>query len=489
MAEENQDTLRNDTISGVSWSVASQVIIQVSSFIIGIIMVRLLTPNDFGMMSMILVITGFANVFKNFGLGSAIIQDQTLKQKDLSTIFWFNISLGAFVSFLIYSSSSFIAKFYDIPKLVDITELLSINFFITSLNLVQFSLFRKKMDFKTIFIVQTTATILSGAVGISLAMYGYGVWSLVGKALVFSSTGCILFWLFSSWRPVLTFDVASLKKVFNFSLPLLFNETFNYWVRNIDNLLIGKYLGGQQLGFYDRSYQLMLLPVSNISSVIGNVLFPSFSKISQEHERIGNIFRLSVGSICLIVMPLMIGLFLTADQVVLIVFGEAWLEMIPVLKVLSLLGISQSVIHLTSSIMLSQGATKLIFKLGLVTKIFTILMIVFGLQYGIIGVAICYFIANLFTSPLIFYISGRLINLPYSKVLLSLLPIMASTAIMGFLVYAIGQLLSSNGYDAVIILLGQIIIGVLSYGLAVFFFKPEAFIYLQSIYQNRIQNN
>ena len=489
MIKDKQDTLRSDTIVGVSWSVASQVIIQISSFIIGIVMVRLLTPKDFGMMSMVLVITGFANVFKNFGLGSAIIQDQTLKQEDLSTIFWFNISLGAIVSFIIYSSSGFIADFYDTPKLADITAILSINFFITSLNLVQFSLFKKRLDFKTIFIVQTTATILSGVIGISLAMFDYGVWSLVVKALIFSSVGCLLFWTFSRWTPSFTFNTKSLKKVFNFSIPLLSSEAFNYWVRNIDNLLIGKYLGGQQLGFYDRSYQLMLLPVSNISSVIGNVLFPSFSKIAEEHERIGNIFRLSVGSICLIVMPLMIGLFLTADHVVLVVFGEAWLEMIPVLKVLSLLGVSQSVIHLTSSIMLSQGATKLIFKLGLLTKIFTILMIVFGLQYGIVGVAVCYFIANLFTSPLIFYVSGRLINLPYFKVLKSIVPIIISTMIMGFFVYAVGQWLSINEYQAVIILLAQVITGGLIYVAAIFYLKPESFIYLQSIYQNRIQNN
>ncbi len=448
-------------------------------------MVRLLSPREFGLMSMVVVLTGFANVFRSFGLGSYIVHSNELDQKELSTIFWFSIIIGSLISLIFFFSSGFISDFYEEPALESIAKVISLNFIVSSISLVPFSLLRQRMDFKSIFKVQTVATILSGLGAIYLAYSGFGVWSLVAKAMTFTALGCIFYWYWAKWKPNFSFYKPGIRKMLNFSLPLLGSESFNYWVRNVDNLLIGKYLGSQQLGFYDRSYTLMLLPVNNVSSVIVNVLFPSFSSIKDDHARIVSIFRLSAGSVCLIVMPLMVGLFVCAEQVVSVIFGEQWLPMVPVLQILSLLGISQSVVHLTSSLMLSQGKTKLIFQLGIVTKSFTILMIVIGLQYGITGVALFYLIANIFTSPLIFYVSGRLVNMPFWKTLKSVLPILFAAICMGIIVYFVGKFLIAAEISDAITLLSQIIIGGLVYGIFILLLKPEAFLEIQKIIKSR----
>lgn len=474
------DKLKKETITGISWSLASQVVIQASTFIIGLILVKLLEPEDFGLMSMVVVITGFANVFKSFGLGSAIIHDQTIDQNDLSTIFWFNLLIGFCLTVLIFLSKGLISSFYNQPDLIPIVSIISLNFFITSFNIVQFSLLRKKLDFKKIFIVQTIATLLSGGLAIFLASKGAGVWSLVWKTLCFSSALTILFWILHDWKPSFTFRKKSLNKAVGFGLPLMASESFNYWVRNIDNLLIGKYWGGSQLGFYDRSYQLMLLPVNNMSAVIGSVLFPSFSKIQEDHKRVSNIFRLSAGGVSLIVMPMMIGLFITAEYLVISLFGQKWLPMVPVLKILSLLGISQSIIHLTSTILLSQGKTKLILKLGLVTKTFTILMIVLGLKNGIVGVATNYLIANLITSPLILYVTGRLINLPYWSFLKDLFPIFFSAVLMGVTLHFLNQYLITVPCSSFQMLYIDIIAGIFIYTISVYITNPPALNYILS---------
>lgn len=485
MGESEENKLKKLTVDGLSWSVAGQVIIQLSTFFIGILMVRLLSPREFGLMSMIVVLTGFANVFRSFGLGSYIVHNHDLDQKELSTIFWFSILIGTIISMIFFFSSGFISNFYNEPALESIAKIISINFIVSSFSIVPFSLLRQRMDFKSIFKAQTVATIISGIGGIYLAYNGFGVWSLVFKAMVFTGFGCILYWIFSGWKPRFQFFKLGIHKMLSFSLPLLGSESFNYWVRNIDNLLIGKYLGSQQLGYYDRAYSLMLLPVNNISSVIVNVLFPSFSTIKDDHPRIVSIFRLSIGCVCLIVMPLMLGLFITAENVVTVIFGQQWLPMVPVLQILSLLGISQSVVHLTSSLMLSQGRTRLILKLGLLTKTFTILMIIIGLQYGIIGVAFFYLIANLFTSPFIFYKSGSLVNMPFRETLNPILPIAIAALSMTLVVFLLGEinLFANNG--KVLILLLQVFTGGITYGLLILYLKPEAFLEIKKILKTR----
>lgn len=285
-----QESHKQKTISGISWNVLNQIISQGTNIGIGILLARLLGPKAFGLVGMITVFTGFLNVFSNFGLGSALIQKKNINSVDKSTVFWVNLGVGVLLCLTLFVSSSAISNFYNEPLLSPLVRFISFIFIIQSLNYVQASLFKRALAFKKIFWVNTLSVIVGGILAVIMAYQGYGVWSLVFHTIFKMIINTIVLWFLSDWKPILVFSKASLKELMRFSLPLMGTQTFNYWVRNIDNLLIGKYLGTAQLGYYSRAYSLMLLPVSKISGVIAAVMFPSLSLIQDQKKRIKSIY-------------------------------------------------------------------------------------------------------------------------------------------------------------------------------------------------------
>ncbi len=436
--------LKNKTLSGIFWSVATQIIRQVVQFIISIVLIRLLLPEEFGLVGMVTVVTGFVIIFRDFGLGSAIIHKKEVSQADLSTAFWFNIMVGAALTLIIIGVAPFVAEFYNEPILTDMTMVLAFNFLISSFSIVQSSIFAKKIDFKTLFFVRITTTIVSGSIAIIMAVNGYGVWSIVAQSLSMSLVSAIGLWVASKWRPSFVFSKASLKMLLDFGLALLGTRTLNYWARNTDNLLIGKFLGSNQLGIYSKAYSVMLLPLTNISQVLSRVMFPSLSTIQDDKQRVKRIYLRMTRSIALVTFPMMAGLIVTADPFVLVVFGEKWKACIPILKILSVLGLTQSIGTLNGNIFLSQGATKLQLKIGLITKPMMIVGIVIGLQWGIIGVAIGYLSATLLSGVLEFYKVGQLIETTIKEMVVNLLSVLGCAAAMALAIFGLNFFLADQ---------------------------------------------
>jgi PST family polysaccharide transporter len=455
------------TVRGLKWNLLDKIVSQGASFVTTLILARLLLPEDFGLLGMVVVVIGFATVFKDFGLGSALIQKKNLTSEDLSSVFWFNMLVGIALTFIIYFSAPLIAGYYALPELEPIAKLLSVIYFIGSLNIVQLSLLRKRMDFRKIFIVNASATIISGVTAIILALNGWGVWSLVWKMIIFSIATNLVLWLGSKWRPGLNWSKDSLKEIVGFSLPLLGTQSLNYWVRNADNLLIGKYIGSSALGFYNQSYRIMLVPVRQIAGVISSVLFPSLAEIQDDKARIKAIYLKVTKLLSFITFPLMFGLCALAEPFVQILLGDKWMPMVPILRYLSIVGAFQSIGTLNGNIFQATGETAYQLRIGFPAKIFVIAAIVLGLPGGIEKVALYYMIATLISSVYMYHFMGQLINLKLSEILLSFSGNMLSSSIMAVFVFRfyliMEGLIGSVGSFVFAVFLGAIIYALLSY--------------------------
>lgn len=432
---------REKAIAGVSWSVVSQLGRQGLSFVVGVVLARLLVPGDFGLVAMVTIVTGFATTFAELGFGAAIVQWQDVEQRHVSSVFWINVAAGVLLSLLFLAGAPLLGAFYGEPDVVPVAMVMASLFFIQSLGIIQTTLFSKSIDFKALAISEVVGIAVAGACAIAAALLGMGVWSLVilkvGTALVMTA----LLWVLSAWRPQLLFDLDAVRELFGFSANLLGERTLNYWVRHVDDLLIGRYVGEAGLGVYTMAYNIMLFPLQNVSRVIGRVMFPSLSTIQGQKERVKQVFLRMTRTIALITFPLMLGLLATVRPFVLAVFGAQWMPMIPILAILSVLGLVQSIVTLVGSLYLSQGRADLQFRIGLVIKPVLIAGIVIGLKWGIVGVAAGYAIASLIVHVPNMHYAGRLVGMRYAEVVWNVAGVFGCAALMAVLVYGLSTVL------------------------------------------------
>lgn len=427
-------SLRKKTIQGLGWSFGARLFRQISQFVVVAMLARLLTPDDFGLIGMVAVFSGFASIFGELGITSAIIQNQNLEEKHYSSAFWINITAGIGLMLIFILCAQLITSFYNKPVLEDIIKLISLNFVLSSFSVVQLAIFKKEMNFKPIAIAESSAVIFAGVIGIYLAFNGYGVWSLVIQLISFTLVNACLLWIFSTWRPRFLFSIGAIKDISNFSANVTGFNIVNYFARNVDYLLVGKFLGAGALGFYTLAYKIMLYPLYNISHIIGAVMFPAFSKIQNDLAKVRNSYLKMVKAISLITFPLMLVLFVVTPEFIRVVFGYQWEPVIPLLRILCFCGMFQSVGTAVGNIFLSQGRSDLQFKLQIVGTVILTVCILIGLRWGVNGVASFYALYTFCFVPFTFYYSSRLISLSNIMLFKTLTP---ALKISGLIVLAV----------------------------------------------------
>ena len=490
MSVDQASQFKERTISGIGWSVVSQLGTQSMQLIIGVTLARLLTPNDFGLIGMILVFTGFANIFTDLGFGSAIIQKKDVSQEHYSSVFWLNIGTGFVLMMVFIGLSPLIGKFYGESVLVPLTMVTSSNFLIGSFGIVQTSILKKDIDFKKIALINMTALLISGIAGISMAFMGLGVWSLVWQSILLSFIQVIILWFVTAWRPSLSFNKKAVKELIPFSINLLGFTSINYWLRNGDNLLIGKVLGDGALGIYSKAYSIMLLPLRTVSSTISRVMFPAFSSIQEDRQRIARAYLTITRTIALITFPMMIGLWVVSEDFVLLIFGDQWADMIPLLQVFCFVGLVQSIGTLNGNLYLSQGRTDLQFKVGTIIGILGIGAIVIGLNWGIRGVAYAYGAFSLLAVYPSIAIAVALIDLKFLVVAKNLAAITLCSLGMGIAVWSVGLLLPVSWPHWANLGI-QIPFGIFIFWSLISIFKIEAYLGLKIYFMeeyNKIRN-
>lgn len=450
------------------------------AFIIGVILARLLTPGAYGLVGMVLVFSGFANIFTDLGFGAALIQKKDVTEAHCSTVFWLNVISGAIMMLLFMAAAPLLGWFYDQPALVPLTLLVSTNFLIGSFNTVQSSLLKKRLDFKKLAMIDLTTLAVSGGISITLALLGFGVWSLALQSVCATLMSVAIMWALSPWRPTREINFAAIKELLKFSANLLGFNAFNYWLRNGDNLLVGRFLGAAALGIYVKSYGLMLLPLQMVSRTIGSVMFPAFSSIQNDKERVARVYLDVTRTVALITFPMMIGLWAVVDHFVLTLFGERWAEMIPILGVLCLVGMCQSIGTLNGNLYLSQGRSDLQFRVGIVVGVIGLAAIAIGLKWGLVGVAWAYGGASLVLTYPTIKIAASLVNLTFADVAKNLLSIFLCAAAMGAVLLGVDHILPFS-WSHSMRLLAEVPLGVVTYLLLITQFRVRAYTSLQNL--------
>ena len=475
-------SLRQKVISGIGWSFGARVGQYAIGFVITVTLARLLTPSDFGLVAMVTVFAAFAALFGDMGLGAAIIQRQDIEERHLSSTFWLNIGAGLFIAAIIAACSPLIAWFYGQPILIPLTILISLNFIISSVSIVQNALLSKNMEFRRLAAINIAAITVSGGISIAMALIGFGVWSLVANSLLTAAITAAIMWHLSDWRPKLVCDFQAIRELFGFSANLMGFRIVNYWASNIDNLLIGKYVSSAALGVYSRAFELMLLPVNQLSWMLSRVMFPALSVIQDDKEKIKEIFLRANRAIALLSFPMMSGLLVVAKPFILAIYGEKWEEVIPILQIFCFLGLPRSVGTTLGWIYLSQGRTDLQFIWGgLFSGLVRIAAIIIGLRWGAIGVAVALVLSRYL---IIWYpawaIAGRLINLTFAEMVKNLDSTFYCSAAMATGVFAAGFVLPMEWAHWVRLLV-QVVFGIALYGVLIHLFRIRAYCELREL--------
>lgn len=328
------DNLKQKTISALLWNAAEKFLVKGTSFIISIILARILSPSDYGLLGMLAVFISLSMVFIEGGFAKALIQRKDCSATDYSTAFYTNFGMALVIYLLLFLAAPFIAVFYDEPKLCSLLRVLSINFIAGSFNIVQRARLMKALDFKSLAQINFYGTVVGGAVGIVMACSGFGVWALVGQTMMATITMSFLFPHYSNWKPAKDFSWESFKVLFGFGSKLLATGATATIINNISTIAIGKVYRAGQLGYYTRATQFSEMISSTVYDVLGTVTFPVLSGIQDDKVRLVGVYRKSLFYTALIIFPIMVLMALLARPLVIILLTDKWLPCVFMLQVL-----------------------------------------------------------------------------------------------------------------------------------------------------------
>lgn len=466
--------LKSKTISAIAWNALGNVFRQAAHLTTLIVLAKYLSPGEFGLFSIAMVFVVFMQILNDMGLANAVIFLDSPKQRMLSSIFYFNIVIGSALSLLLYLMAEPLALFFDEPDLKNLLQVISVSFIIAAVSLVPKALSEKRLFFRRIMAVEVVSWGLGAGSAIAVAVFGGGIYSLAALSLVTAVSSAFLFWVFAGWRPSVVFSFQDIKDVWRYTANLTGFNMINYFARNADNFLVGKFIGSSALGLYSIAYNIMLYPLQNISRVIVRVLFPAFSVVKNDNPRLKGAYLKAISFIAMVTFPLMMGLLATAESFVGVVFGDKWEGLAILLMILAPIGMIQSIVTTVGSIFTAKGTTGKMFKLGAANSFVIVLAFVLGLPFGVTGVAFSYFVANVIMLYPNLKFSWDQLELSVVEGLGRTLPYLLSSMAMAGLVKLLegsSLVLGLNAYLQLLLLVGGGVVSYLSI-LIIFFRRP-----------------
>lgn len=354
------------------------------------ILARLLTPRDFGLVGMVTALTGVLGLFRDFGLSSAAIQRANVTEEQKSTLFWINMIVGGILAVVTWLMAPAISAFYHEPRLLGVTAALAVGFVFNAAGVQHGALLQRQMRFTTVAVIDTLAQALSIAVGIGMALLGYGPWSLVGMTLtaplVTSSGG----WIATRWVPGITRTWDGIRSMMRFGGTITLNSVVVYIGYNLEKVLLGRYWGADVVGIYGRAYQLTSIPTDNLNSSIGGVAFSALSRVQDDPQRLKSYFLKGYSLVLALTLPVTIVCTLFANDAILVLLGQKWREAIPVFRLLAPTILIFAMINPFSWLLFSMGLVGRSLKIALVIAPLVITATIIGLPYGPKGVAFAY---------------------------------------------------------------------------------------------------
>jgi len=372
------------------------------------VMARLLTPADYGLIGMVAFVTGFVSMYKDLGLAAATIQKSEINSEQISTLFWVNLLLSLGITLFTAAISPLVAWFYGEPRLTLVTVVTAVGFIISGLAVQHEALLRRQMRYFALASIGLTSMIMGYVVGIILAWRGFSYWALVASQLAVATTGTLLTVTLCRWMPGLPKRNTGVRSMLKFGSNLTGFTTINYFSRNLDNLLIGRVWGAQQLGLYTRAYQLMGLPIEQINEPISSVAVPSLSRLTDSPESYRKAYLRMLEKVALLTMPCVALMIATSDWIIHIVLGPQWTGATKIFVLLGITGLFQPIANTTGWLLISQGRTNHLLQWGFISGPLIMGSIVAGLPWGPLGVAASYaFTRVCIVDPLLYWFVGR----------------------------------------------------------------------------------
>lgn len=476
--------IKEKTISNLIWRFAERCGAQGVSFIVSIILARLLAPEDYGVISLVTVFTAILQVFVDSGLGNALIQKKDADDLDFSTVFYCNIVFCAVLYALLFICAPFIAMFYNNLALTSVIRVLGLTIIISGVKGVQQAYVSRHMIFKRFFFATLGGTVGAACIGIFMAYHGFGVWALVVQQLFNATVDTIILWITVKWRPKLIFSFERLKGLFSYGWKLLVSSLVNTIYNDVRQLIIGKVYSSADLAYYNRGKQFPNLIVENINTSIDSVLLPVMSDVQNDREKLKIMTRRSIMVSSYIMWPMMFGLMATGKNIVHILLTDKWLMCLPFLYIFCFVYGMQPIHTANLNAIKAIGRSDLFLKMEIIKKSVGIAIILVTMNISVLAIGLGSVFYTLFASIVNAYPNKKLLRYSYFEQMKDILPSSILAAIMAIVIYFIPL----NSLNSVLQLIIQIVVGIVVYIVGSILLKLESYIFVKDTAIKFIKN-
>ena len=439
-----ENNLKKKTVVGMVWSTFQRFGKMGIAFIANLVMARLLTPDDYGAIGILMIFIALSMVFIDAGFGNALIQKTNPTEEDYSTIFYFNLIISIAIFLLLFFTAPLIATFYKMELLCNLLRVLSLVLIINALSLIQDCRLRKEMNFKVLSIATVVSAIIGAIIGIYTAYIGYGVWSLVIYNIVEATIRSTILWFMCRWLPLFCFSWNSIKQLFKFGGFLLANSFLFTLRRSAIAIFMGKLYTATDLGYYSQAKKLEEVPVSGIQSVIGQVTFPLFAAVKDDMERLLTAQRKGNITLAFICIPLMTIFFILSQDLIIGLYTDKWASSIPYLRILCICGIFVSLQEVNANIITALGYSGLYFKWSIVKTIVLFVFLLIGSFFGIYGMLLAWLLQNFIAYLINALLSGKYTKYNFWQQSIDLMPIWCMSILSGCASWLVGDFFHMN---------------------------------------------
>jgi O-antigen/teichoic acid export membrane protein len=429
------DDLKRKTVRGVFWNAAGSWGSQLVSFLVFLVLARLLVPKDFGAVAIAGAFLTLLQPLAGMGMGAAIVQRDDLQPTHLDAAFWGNTLLSGVMILVTFLVAPHLSTPFDEPVLSSLLPWMSIALGLMGLNVVPEALLQRDHDFRALALRRFAGVLCGAAVGVSMAYAGYGVWSLIGREIATHAVDTVALWRQCSWRPRLRFSPNRFMQLFRFGMPQMGTELLNFANRRSDDLIIGYFLGSTMLGYYTIAYRFLTLGTQLLTRIITPVSLATFARLQADDGRLQRAYLRLMHASAVIAFPAFAGLSLVMAELLPVAFGTHWTESIPVAQVLSLAGMLHAVLILNGSLMVAKGRPEWRFMFTLLNAVLNVTLFLIAVHYGIFWVAVAYVARTCLVSPISLLLIERLTRVPWTHVLHSLARPAVATVIMAMAIH------------------------------------------------------
>ena len=434
-----KSSIRTQATKGMLWSATDKFLGQAGRFVIGIVLARLLMPEDFGLIGMLTVFITISQSFIDSGMGSGLIQKKNRTEADFSTVFIFNFAVALFIYFILYLSAPLIAEFYKMPQLVLLTRVLSINIIINALAIVQRSRLTINIDFKTIAKVNVSSIIAGGIFGILFAFLGFGVWALVIQNLINTTVSVILFWILSRWKFSLVFSKQSFSELFGYGSKLLLAGLYAKTLAEINNIAIGKVYSASDLGFYTRAKSFAEMTSGTVTGILQQVTFPILASLQDDKERMISVYSRLIRMTSFFVFPAMTLLSLLAYPLIILLLTEKWLSVVVLLQWMSFARFFYPISAINMTILNAVGRSDLFLKVDLSKFPIIIGTLLITIPLGVKAMVIGQVVTSCISFFINAYMPGKMFGYGAFRQLKDMLPVFIAIGVMAVVVFFVNS--------------------------------------------------